>query len=457
MQFRDLNFEKDIGANGLWVKMGSFQIVVDCGMDPKRMGHAAIPNFSLLEEGSIDVILITHCHLDHLGALPLLARKQPQAKILMTYPAAMIAPTMLLNSFTVMCRQKEENDVPEYPLYTKKEVEQLVSRFEVVPFNHKKRFLKGKEPLDIMFLPAGHVLGAASILVNHKNKKTFFTGDILFSDQHTLKGASNDIKTVDTLFIETTRGKTERLANRRKEELRLLRTINRTLKKGGACLIPAFAFGRMQELLQLLYKAKKDKKLVDCPIYCSGLGMSLVDTFDQIGKKTKLVQFKKSILKTLKVKSLPKKKMVPGMESPGPAIYLLSSGMLIENTPSYQVGACLISDRKNTICFVGYCDPDTPGGKLLNTKPDEEFLFEEINYQTRVKAGIEHFDLSGHADREELLAFAVDCQARTIILTHGGIEARQWFTDSFAQINVDNRLRILNPEPGLLNDLGIED
>ena len=76
---QDLNFEKDIGANSILLEVGPFKFVIDAGMDPKQLGNKALPNFDVLEPNSIDFIALTHCHLDHLGGLPILAKKQPQA------------------------------------------------------------------------------------------------------------------------------------------------------------------------------------------------------------------------------------------------------------------------------------------------------------------------------------------------------------------------------------------
>ena len=81
--------------------------------------------------------------------------------------------------------------------------------------------------------------------------------------------------------------------------------------------------------------------------------------------------------------------------------------MMVERTPSYTLASGLVGHARNTIGFVGYCDPDTPGGQLLATKPGDEFLFEAANVKAKVKARVERFELSGHADREELLEFAV--------------------------------------------------
>lgn len=81
---------------------------------------------------------------------------------------------------------------------------------------------------------------------------------------------------------------------------------------------------------------------------------------------------------------------------------------------------------------MGFCDPDTPGGKLLQTKPGETFLFETANVKAKVKARVERFELSGHADREELLEFAVQATPRSLVLTHGDQAARDWFAQELA-------------------------
>ena len=100
------------------------------------------------------------------------------------------------------------------------------------------------------------------------------------------------------------------------------------------------------------------------------------------------------------------RKLEPGREPPMKGIFLVSSGMMVEHTPSYLLASSLLRDERNSILFVGYCDPDTPGGQLLRSQPGEEFDFEEIDCIEPVRAKIRQFDLSGHADREELVAYA---------------------------------------------------
>src|ERR1043165_4966771 len=140
----------------------------------------------------------------------------------------------------------------------------------------------------------------------------------------------------DTLITETTRGATERPAGKERvnEIARLITSINDTIQRGGSILIPVFALGRMQEILAVMHDARKFGRMVECPIFASGLGVDLADYFDEIARKTKHVQFSRSILKELKVKPTPRK-IAAGQDAQENGIYLVSSGMMVENTPSY--------------------------------------------------------------------------------------------------------------------------
>ena len=226
---------------------------------------------------------------------------------------------------------------------------------------------------------------------------------------------------------------------------RLVASINDTIQRGGSFLIPVFALGRMQEVLAILHDARKFGRLVDCPIFGSGLGLDLVDYFDEISRKTKHLQFNRSIVKDLKIKPLPRK-LTPGQDSGQKSLYIVSSGMMVEKTPSNTLASGLLGHARNTIGFVGFCDPETPGGRLLAAKNGDRFLFESAHVQSKVQARIERFELSGHADREELLSFAVQTAARSIVLTHGDPPARAWFAQQLAaQLPA---AKVLDPVPG---------
>lgn len=447
MKLIDLNREGGIGSNSLLLQFGDLRILVDCGLHPKMTGRKATPDLAVLRDKPLDLIIITHCHLDHIGSLPVVMREHPDTPVIMTTSSRMLIERMLRNSASVMKRQKEEDNIPDYPLFTHGEIERCAGRMTGLAFGHAKHFRGNHDEIDVIFHPAGHVAGAAGVELVHKHRHIFITGDVQFEDQRTLPGAKFPSGHFDTLITETTRGDTESLdiRNRGDELNRLVTSINDTIQRGGSFLMPIFALGRMQEILTVMHDARKFGKLVDCPIYASGLGMDLADYFDEISRKTHHIQFNRGIIKELRINPLPRK-LKGGDDPERNALYIVSSGMMVENTPSYILASGLIGHARNTLGFVGYCDPDTPGGKLLATKPGETFLFDKAGVKAKLKARIERFDLSGHADREDLLEFGVQAEPRAIVLTHGDPPARAWFAQQFAEKLP--KAKVLDPVPG---------
>jgi Cft2 family RNA processing exonuclease len=435
MKLTDLNRDGGIGANSLFLQLGDIGIIVDSGLHPKRVGRKAAPDHAPLRGRKVDLIVVTHCHLDHIGSLPITLREYPDAPVIMTTSSRMLIERMLHNSASVMMRQREDEDIPDYPLFTHADIDRLSRRLTGVNFGQVRKFRGVKDEVEVVFHPAGHVAGAAAVEIRHKHRGIFITGDVLFENQRTLPGAKFPSGHFDTVIMETTRGATERHPDKTRgaEMARLVSSINDTIQKGGSFLIPVFALGRMQEVLSILHDARKFRRLVDCPIYASGLGMDLVDYFDEVSRKTRHIQFSRGIVKELKIRPLPRV-LKPGDDPKQNALYVISSGMLVERTPSYTLASGLLGGSSNTIGFVGYCDPDTPGGKLLASKAGDTFLFETAHVKAKVKARVERFELSGHADREELLQFALQTQARTIVLTHGDAPARAWFAQQLATL-----------------------
>jgi Cft2 family RNA processing exonuclease len=449
MKFIDLNQHGEIGANSIYAEIGPFKILIDCGLHPKKTGYDALPNFEPIEGVDLDFIVLTHCHLDHLGALPVVTAHNPDTPVITTAPNETLAPRMLRNSINVMKRQREELGIREYPLFLHRDVAQTAKQLTVQRFERGEIYLKDKEQIEVILHPAGHVAGAAAVELIYKHRRIVFSGDVLFDAQRTLPGAHLPKGPIDTLVLETTRGAKGRESGKtRASEIdRLIDKVREILDRDGSCLIPVFALGRMQELFKILYESRNFGRLPKAPIYAAGLGMDLCNHFDKIRRRTRLIDFDASMLEKMRVKP-PEPNLRPGRDLAHKGIYLVSSGMMVEHTPSYKLAASLLPHANNGICFVGYCDPDTPGGKLLAGRDEETFFFDALDYNAPIRASIDRFDLSGHADREELIEYAEQSEARAIILTHGDADAREWFRD---QLN--DRLqntKVLDPEPGLL-------
>jgi len=447
MTFIDLNRHGGIGANSTFLQIGGFNILVDAGLHPKKLGRDALPGFDAIADETLDLVILTHCHLDHLGALPLVTARHPDAPIVTALPNLTLAPRMLRNSINVMKRQRAEHGITEYPLFLHRDVAAVARQLTGQRFERGEIYVKGKAQLEVILHPAGHVAGAAAVELIHQHRRIVLTGDVLFDAQRTLPGAHLPRGPVDTLFLETTRGAKGRQSGRTRatETDRLIDKIAGILDRNGSCLIPVFALGRMQEIFKILFEARNFGRLPRCPIYAAGLGIDLCNHFEKIRQRTRLIDFDLSMLEKMRVRQ-PDAELRPGRDLPHKGIYLVSSGMLVEHTPSYQIAASLLPHPANGLCFVGYCDPDTPGGKLLAGREEDGFFFDALDYLAPLRASIDQFDLSGHADREELVDYAAASEARAIVLTHGDPSAREWFAEALRAL--PSGPAVLDPEPG---------
>lgn len=445
MQLTDLNPPGGIGANCLLLQLDSLNIVVDAGLHPKMLGRKALPKFELLRSIPIDLIFLTHCHLDHLGALPVLARDHPNTPIIASRDTEAFYKRMLRNSYQVMDRQRIEHGVADYPLFSYSDITTCARQMIGLLPGQPRLFesLRG-DRFNFTLYPSGHIPGAVGLLLEHRHRRIFHTGDVLFEDSMMLKGANFPGGEMDTVIVETTRGATQREASREDELKRLLHTIQTTTSHGGSILIPVFALGRMQELITFFHDSMRSGDLPDVPLFVSGLGIDLLNKFDQLSRKNKGLRCRRKMMRELGAEKMPRSHR-PG--NSGPAIYLLSSGMLVENTPSYMAAAALLDSHQNTICFVGYCDPDTPGGKLLKVRQGDKFVFKALKKTVPALAHIEKFDLSSHADREELLDYTLQRNPRAVVLTHGDPEARNWFRQQIESVRPDGECKIVDPEP----------
>jgi Cft2 family RNA processing exonuclease len=134
------------------------------------------------------------------------------------------------------------------------------------------------------------------------------------------------------------------------------------------------------------------------------------------------------------------------MKLSGGRIFVITAGMMSENTAAHDLAVRMIGDEKQAIFFVGYADRDTPGGRLKAAKPGEPFIFSPSAGEVTRRCELEEFDLTAHANRDELLNFVGQVSPHTIFLGHGGEDSRQWFEQ---QIHARYpKIKIFQPEPG---------
>jgi Cft2 family RNA processing exonuclease len=453
MRIINLNPGTDIGASSWFVDIENHRLLLDAGTHPKREGLDSLPLYKLIKREELDAIALSHCHHDHVGSLPLAIRQFPKAHVLMTQLSYFIVERVLHNSVNVMTRQRDEMGIKEYPLYSHDELDDMAPLFQGFQYNrevewaayHKAR--AGLPSPTLEFFDAGHALGSAGIMVRGNQETLFYTGDVSFRDQTILKGARFvDVK-ADVLIMETTRGNRAVPPDftREAEIERLAQALDRVLKRKGCVLIPVFALGRTQEILALLALLMRAGKLNKQPIYIGGLGRVFTEIYDLEAHRAHRQHSNLRLTEALNLIVM-EKGQVERMKLTGGRLFVLTAGMMSENTAAHDLAVRMVGDEKQAIFFVGYADPDTPGGRLKAAKPGETFMFSGTAGQLTKRCEIQDFDLTAHANRDELLDFVGQVSPRAVLLGHGEDESRQWFEE---QIHARYpKIKVVQPAPG---------
>lgn len=448
MIFKSLCRHAGIGANSYVLETGDARVVLDAGMHPKHEGMEAVPHYDFLEEASADSIIITHSHLDHVGTLPVFLHHQPRAQVFLTPETAELASAMLHNSVNVMQAKRIEHGITEYPLFEHRELDRIVERFE----------LRGLErPFDLdrdgtikaTFHDAGHILGSVGVTIEGAGKRVMYTGDVNFEDSTVQKGAMFPHQPVDALIVETTRGAQQRHANydRITEENAFAESIARVIARKGSVLIPVFAMGKTQEILAMLHRFKSEGRIPNhTPVHIGGLSTKMTHVYDRYAdvSRRNLTGFR--FLKDMDIEGAGAKRKGPIPFTSG-SIYALSSGMMSENTVSNIFARQgVLENKKHGLFFVGYADPETPGGRIRQAKPGDSVVLDPAYPAVKLRCETRVFDFSGHSTREAIADYIVMVRPKKCFLVHGDDDAVEWF-----QAEIGRRLpetQVIVPLPG---------
>jgi Cft2 family RNA processing exonuclease len=454
MRIVNLNPDTAIGASAWFVEVDGCGLLLDAGTHPKREGRASLPLYDQIKNESLDAIAVTHCHHDHAGSLPVALRYFPKAQVLMTELSYFIVERVLHNSVNVMIRQRDELGIREYPLYSHDEVDEIAYLFEGFKYNREVVWARQSRTTPaptLEFFDAGHALGSAGVMVRASKETLFYTGDVCFHDQTLLKAARFEDVRADVLIMETTRGGREALpgVSRQSEAERLAEAILRVLDRKGCILIPVFALGRTQEILAQLALLMFAGKIPRQPIYIGGLGRVFTEIYDLEAHRTHRSHTNLMLHEALNLVVLDPGQ-VQSMKLSGGRIFVLTAGMMSEKTAAHDLALRMIGDERQAIFFVGYADPDTPGGRLKAARPGETFLFSQSGGEVTKRCDVQDFDLTAHANREELLDFVEKVSPRTVLLSHGSEDALGWFE---AQIKARYpKIKVMQATPGMTLD-----
>ena len=426
---------KSVTGSRYLLEIGSFKIMVDCGLfqGPKALRLRNWEDFPI-EPSSIDLILLTHAHIDHTGYLPRLVKQGFNGRIIATEPTVDLVKILLRDSAKL---QEEEaayaqkkgyskHSKPE-PLYTIEDAEKVFPLLKRIPFEEETVL---NESMKVTAYNAGHILGAAILKLKIKGdqqeKTLVFSGDLgRYHDP--ILNPPVTIPFADILFIESTYGDRKNQAVSIEEQLAL--HIRTTYRNGGVSLIPSFAVGRTQLVLYYLHRLQQKGKIPKIPIYVdSPMAINVTGLYKSYGHYHRLapslddqgtnpyshsqLHYYQSQESSISLNAIK-----------GDAIIISASGMATGGRILHHLYNRLPNEN-DSIIFVGYQAEGTRGRRLL----DGEKTIRMYGIDVDVKASIHYIDgLSAHADQTELLEWAdgFTTKPKRTFIVHGEQEASE--------------------------------
>jgi metallo-beta-lactamase family protein len=440
-----------------------YRILIDCGSDmerPNSNGQAGSQEtapttphlgFFPFEASSINLVLLTHAHVDHSGNLPNLFREGYEGQILCTEPTFALTNVLLKDAASL--NQKRINDLNaskkqrvrdrqiqmQKDLFLDRQVRETMENVVPIAFNRKFRVADG---VDVTFIPAGHLLGAAHIVINvienGERKSICFSGDI-GRKNYPLLVDPEPVPKVDYLICESTYG--NRLhENMMSPEDALADIIQRTcIDIPGRLIIPSFSVGRTQALLYTLNRLYTERDFPPIRVFSdSPMAFESSKIYNQHIKMLnrearEFYKENEALFDFQNFQFLESSKASKAVSNYGePCIIISSSGMVQGGRVEYHV-AENISNPYSTILIIGYCAEGTLGWRLLNGQ--QTLSIKGKDHQ--VLANIEKIDVfSGHGDRNDLINF-VGMQSpetlKNIFLVHGEYGSMESFKATLAE------------------------
>jgi metallo-beta-lactamase family protein len=438
------------GSCHLLTLNNGYKLLLDCGL--YQGNEDDFDQFNeewLFDPKEIDCLILSHAHIDHCGRIPKLVKDGFKGRVISTYATRDLCSIMLTDSAFIQERDaeyinKKQKDKKVQPLYTVKDARACMDSFVTIGYN---KWYKVEDDIQLMFKDAGHILGSASVTlkinVDEYKERTFgFTGDIGRPHRPILKDP-DPIEACDYLICESTYGGKEHLDNEQ-SDLKFLELIKTTcVQNGGKLIIPAFSVGRTQEIVFLLDQLENRGKLPKIPVYVdSPLAVNATEIFrlhpecfdEDMNNYLQMDPNPFGFSNLKYIRKVDESKALNDYK--GAAIIISASGMMNAGRVKHHIFNS-IEDERNTILVVGYCAPNTLGGRLVH-RPETIKIF---GIEKKVRAKIEIMNsLSAHGDTSEMIQFLKHQDTKKLkqlFLVHGEPERQIDFKNILEQRGFD--------------------
>ncbi len=420
MQLQFIGATGTVTGSKFLLTLGKKNVLVDCGLF-QGLKELRLRNWSKfpVDPRSIEAVILTHAHIDHTGYLPLLIKNGFRGKVYATHATRRLCQILLPDSGHL----QEEDAIfankhglskhkPALPLYTELDAREALRYLESVPW--EKPVSLGRH-LRFRYIFAGHILGAAMVEVEFPGGKLFFSGD-LGRLKNLIMPPPHFARETDFLVLESTYG--DRLHPTDDPSEKMGELISKTVRRGGVVLIPAFAVGRAQEVLYLVSRLKRDKKIPDVPVYLnSPMAVEATQLFREFPNEHALSASECEALCNVAqfVRTVEESKHLNSLSEP--AIIISASGMLTGGRVLHHL-KFLAPDPKNLILFVGFQAAGTRGEAMIEGRDHVKIHGIDVPVRAEI-CSME--TLSAHADAGDLMTWLrkFSRPPKMTFITHG--------------------------------------
>lgn len=391
----------EVGKSCIEILTKGKRYIMDAGVKFTSYGNEYPKELDKIHQ--LDGVFLSHAHLDHSGALPMLEHKNLNCPIYTTSLTWKTTNLLLEDSYHL------EKLKHMHPAYVERDIKKVEKDLRLIQYDKEYETHDGK--VKFQYLNSGHIPGGASILMNIEGKTLLYTADVNTED--TLLMVKSDIdklRDIDILITENTYG--DRVHPPRDEcEKGLIESVEECIKGGGSALIPVFSVGRSQEILILL-----DKLSVDAPIYLDGMARKLTDIYikssdpyidnreilEKMYKKCNIIKHPSERAKIAKQKG---------------AIIVSTSGM-VQGGPVVTYVEKMCQDKDNYIILTGYQAKGTKGREIMENR-----FFYSHHQKFNVKAKVMKYDFSAHYGQASIRDLLQKINPKNLILQHGDCDA----------------------------------
>lgn len=402
---------QDVGRSCIVVSLGGKNVMFDCGMHMGYTDARRFPNFDYLSrtrqfDGVIDLVVVSHFHLDHCGALPHFTEVCGYTgPVVMTAPTRAICPILLEDYRKITVERRGEAN-----FFTSEMIARCMGRVTEIAVHETLALADGVE---VTCYYAGHVLGAGMFHVRVGAHSVVYTGDYNMTPDRHLGSAWIDAVRPDLLITESTYATLVRDSKRCREQ-DFLNRVKACVDAGGKVLIPVFALGRAQELCILVDSFWRRMGL-DVPVYfAQGLSARANEYYKLFTSWTNQ-QVRRNFVERnpfdfRHVRAFERSMM----HRPGPQVVFATPGMLHAGL-SLDILKEWAPDERNLVVMPGYCTPGSPGAALLRGDKSLEIGGDTVP----VRAAVCHLSFSAHADCKGIMRLIRQVQPRNVMLVHG--------------------------------------